>query len=194
MHNRRVAAAIIGAWLMGSVLMWVTLRQSKGNVERTLNSVETLATGSVQARQDSRRVFERGALLLNHRLARMWEIVQLALGGTLVASSLLTVHRSRLVAPSAIAMTAIVVVQTFLVAPAIRDLELQSIGGAASDTDFQYLGLFYGTHQILQAIKILLGVAIGVRVIVNWHTWRHATASGEPSQAGEKRMKRRRRA
>jgi hypothetical protein len=167
-----MAAAVIGAWLLGTALMWFVVRQSVVSVERTMNSAAPPVIQMAQTRQQGYDLLVYGAAVLNRRLSEMWEMLQLGFGAALIGSSILTRHRSRFLIVSAILMTAIVMAEAFALTPALHVAQQRVQFEPGSLQHREKLGHFRALHIVFESAKTLLGIAIALRLVVNWKTLR----------------------
>ena len=99
MHTRRVGAFLIGAWLLGAALMAFISSQAFVNVERFLNNPpEQIAKELDDIGPDMmRQILRYQASQHTRHIIETWEVMQLGLGGALLATSVLTAHRSRVI-------------------------------------------------------------------------------------------------
>jgi hypothetical protein len=144
----------------------------------------------------TRRILRYEALQLNRHLAETWEVMQFGLGAALLATSLLTTHRSRFVIIGTALMTLIVIYMYFSLTPRMSQLErafdFLPAGAAAREREnFQAYAVWY---KVLEIMKALVGTIITGRLLFDRYDWR-AGLLGSPTSpvVGGKRVRRRRR-
>src|ERR1051325_10928855 len=113
MHTRRLAAFLLGGWIIGCLLMGYVASQNMQNVDRILSNppgpvakdIEDLGTDI------TRMLLRFQASELNRFLAQVWSVLQLGLGTAFLISSVLTSHRSKFLMVVSGAMILIVALQ-----------------------------------------------------------------------------------
>ena len=135
-----------------------------------------------QAAQHNRHVFET------------WEIVQLGLGGALLATSLLTAHRSRIVLFCSIVMFLMVLVMYFYLTPILnalgRSVDFLPAGAAVQERDsYNFYSVWY---RVLDILKALLGIVVTARLLFDRYDWQDKLMPGVADPSGKGVRKRRR--
>jgi hypothetical protein len=160
-------------WLMGSVLVWFSISQSYATVNRILQhpvaAVQRQLT--IAGNEPTRQVLVYQAAKFSRHVQETWEMVQLGLGGALLAISILTPHRSRVVTGATVLMTAIVVVLASFLTPAMNELGRSfDFGPAGMATQAREQFLTYRVwHTVLELFKTGLAVMIAVRLTLDFY-------------------------
>jgi hypothetical protein len=181
MHTRRVAAFLIGGWLLGSLLVAFVSSQSVANVDRFFSS---------RPPQIAKQVDEAGGEVLRQILryqadqhirhvSETWQVIQLGLGSALLATAFLTSHRSRIVLMCSLVMTLIAAVSYLYFTPAMnalaRSFDFLPVTAAVKQREsFIRYSVWF---QELEIVKILLGLVITGRLLVDRHEWRHKSST-----------------
>ncbi len=173
MHTRRFGAFIIGMWLMGAILMWFSVSQSTMNVERLFSNPpqqvqkEINDMGSDVARQ----VFRYQASLFTRRVQETWEIIQLGILGALLATSILTAHRSRVVVGATSLMILFVVLQAFYLTPTMNGLarSYDFLPPTAALREREAFSSFQTWHTVLSVLKGILALGIVSRLLFDFY-------------------------
>ena len=196
MHTRRVGAFLIGAWLLGSLLMTFVSSQSLLNVDRFFGSPPASISKELDdVGQDvMRQILRFQAAQHNRHILETWEIIQLGLGGALLATSFLTSHRSRIVLIFTMIMVFMVLIMYFYLTPAMnalaRSYDFLPAGAASRERDnFNYYSVWY---RVLEILKALLGIAVTARLLFDRYDWQEKLMPGVTASPG-KGVRRRRR-
>lgn len=104
--------------------MWFATSQSLLNVERMFTEppVQVKSELNNLGQDVARQLFQFQAMQFNRRLEEAWGILQLCLAGALLATSVLTPHRSRVVIISTAIMAVLVSINAFRFTPMIAAL------------------------------------------------------------------------
>lgn len=193
MHTRRFGAFLIGAWLIGSVLMWFVQSQSLMTLERIL------ATPPPQVARElddmgpdvSRQLLRHQAMQLNRRITETWEIIQLGLGAALLVTSALTPHRSKVTIAGAGLMMILAAVMAFYLTPLISGLgrAVDFLPPTAALRERAALGSHEVWHNTLEILKTMLAMVVAVRLLFDFYEFRDRVMAS----AGKPKVRRRRR-
>ena len=176
MHNRRFGAFLIGAWLIGTVLVWFATSQSLLNVERTLSTPPQ----QVQKEFDdmgpdvTRQILRHQAMQLNRRINETWEVIQLGMAGALLAISILTPHRSKTTIVSSILLMMLSAFAAFYITPAMnalgRSFDFLPPTAALRERDaFQRLDVW---HRVAHVLSTLIALLITARLLFDFYEFR----------------------
>ena len=194
MHNRRFGAFLIGAWLIGTVMVWFATSQSLLNVDRTLSTPPQ----QVQKEFDdmgpdvTRQILRHQAMQLNRRVTETWEVIQLGMAGALLAISILTTHRSKTTIVSAVLLMILSAFAAFYITPAMnalgRSFDFLPPTAALRERDaFQRLDVW---HRVTHVLSTLIALVITARLLFDFYEFRDKLI---PDMDKGKKTRRRRR-
>jgi hypothetical protein len=163
MHNQRIAAFLLGAWILGSLFMIFVATQNFKMAD-TLGNTETHATLRDMAGR------------LNQVFFVTWERAELVLG-VAVAAILWFGIGSRGLAGLSMAPLALVAIQHFLVTPRMLALSAH-LDAAADASQFAKLHAMYGISEV---IKLVLVVALAVVLLPSWRRAADSREGVQPS-------------
>jgi hypothetical protein len=176
MHTRRLAAYLLGAWILGILLMGYVGSQSFATVEKILNNppgpvakdIEDLGTDI------ARMMLRYEASELNRFMAQVWGVIQLGLGAALIITSVLTQHRSRFIIIASTVMVIFVVYQMFVIQPSLnalgRSFDFLPPGAAPRDREaFATQTIWFNTLEVL---KVLFGLVLSGRLLFDRYNWK----------------------
>ncbi len=196
MHTRRVGAFLIGAWLLGSLLMAFVTSQGLMNVDRFFSSPPAQVSKELDdvGPDVMRQILRFQAAQHNRHILETWEIIQLGLGGALLATSFLTSHRSRIVLICTIIMVFMVLVMYFYFTPIMnalaRSFDFLPAGAAVQEREnFGYYSVWY---RVLDIFKALLAIVVAARLLFDRYDWQEKLMPGTAGPSG-KGVRRRRR-
>jgi hypothetical protein len=164
MHHTRIAAFLLGAWLLGSVFMTFVATQNFETVNRVLKSPTLeankmiLALGSNNARQLLRYLVGEE----NRFFFENWELAQLILVASLTGLLLFGV-KSRMLAGFAGAMLILTLFQRIKVTPELAWLgrSIDFLPWTAESLARDQFWRLHTAYAVIEVAKLLLGVAIG---------------------------------
>lgn len=195
MHTRRVGAFLVGAILLGTVLMPFILTQSVMTAERILGSPAPQVQKEFEeiGPEVMRQILRHQALELNRHITESWEVMQIGLAGALLATSLLTSHRSRFVMGGAAVILGLVLYMHFGLTPHIssvsRSYDFLPVTAAARErAAVKALELRYSVASVF---KIAVALLITARLLFDRYDWK-AKLLGQRTPS-VKRVRRRRR-
>lgn len=176
MHTRRLGAFLIGAWLIGSVLVWLTQSQTVMTVDRLLTSPPAQAAGQLETMGSdaSRQMLRHVAMQVNRRVGETWEVVQLGLGAALLASSILTPHRSRITIGCAALMMALSATMAFYLTPRMNELgrTLDFVSPAAAPEERAALNNLEVWYKTAEVLKTMLALVVSIRLLFDFYEFR----------------------
>ncbi|MBC7924146.1 MAG: hypothetical protein H7039_00665 [Bryobacteraceae bacterium] len=193
MHTRRFGAFIIGMWLMGAVLIWFSTSQSLANVERIFNNPppqvqkELNDMGSEIARQ----ILRYQAAQYSRRVQETWEVIQLGILGALLATSVLTAHRSWIVVGATTAMILCVSAQLFQITPVMNGLSraYDFLPAAVAQRERDSFMNYQTWHRVLEVLKLALALLVTGRLMFDFYDFGKLIS---PTQKSGKRRRVRR--
>lgn len=194
MHTRRVGAFLIGSWLLGSLLIAFISSQVFVNVDRFLNSPPAQIAKELDdiGPDMMRQILRYQASQHSRHIIETWEVMQLGLGGALLATSVLTAHRSRFVIASSALMMAIVLFMYFHLTPIMnalaRSFDFLPLTAALQEREnYNRYSVWY---HVLEILKVTLGIVITGRLLFDRYDWQDKLF---PASAGTTKGLRRRR-
>lgn len=158
---------------MGSIFAWFSSSQSYLNIDRIFSAPPPQVQREIDGMgQDIARQFlGHQAAQFTRRLQETWEVMQLGLGGALLATAVMTSHRSRTLIAGTILMLVIVAVLMFSVTPNInglgRALEFQAATAALRERQsFVSYQLWF---RVLEAGKSVVLILITSRLLFDFY-------------------------
>jgi hypothetical protein len=156
MHHQRIAAFLLGAWIMGSLFIIFVATQN-------FQMADTLGN------PDSHAMLRTMAGRLNQLFFVDWERVELGIGIAL-AAFLWFGMRHRLLASVAAASLLLVAIQHFFVTPQMLSLS-EHLDSAAVAEQFGRLHAIYG---IMEVVKLILCFGLAALLLPSWRRDRAA--------------------
>ena len=194
MHTRRVGAFLIGAWLLGAVLMAFISSQAFVNVERFLNNPpDQIAKELDDIGPDMmRQILRYQASQHTRHIIETWEVMQLGLGGALLATSVLTAHRSRVIISASVIMIAMVLFMYFYLTPAMNALgrSYDFLPPTAALQERENYNQYAVWRRVLEILKALLGFVITGRLLLDRYDWQDKLFPGSSAQSRGVRRRR----
>jgi hypothetical protein len=174
MHTRRFGAFLVGAWLLGSVLVWFVTSQSLQTVDRTLTSPPPAIQKELLddlGPELSRQILLYDASQLNRRVTETWEILQLGLAAALLAISFLTSSRSKTIVIAALLMTLTSAVMALYLTPSMNALArsfdfLPQNAALGERAAFQNLQVW---HRVLLIVGLLAALVATARLLFDFY-------------------------
>jgi len=190
MHSRRIAAFLLGAWLAGSLVTISACLTNAGCVEEALRASDTAAQQVIaRAGRDGARMLLRSLTAVeNARLLAGWELVQAPLGVLLVIA-LLMERPTRILAALPLVMVLLAGFEHLFVTPEIAWLSqtVSFLSGAAGAASRGRLDNMQRIYTVVEALKLLLGVALAVLLFVMRTARRASRSSSRLSDPLERR-------
>jgi hypothetical protein len=160
-------------WLMGAILMWFSITQSNMTVERLFGNPPQQVQKEINdmGPDVARQLFRFQASLFERRVRETWEIIQLGLLGALLAISVLTAHRSRIVIAATALMILFVLVQAFYITPLMAGLgrSFDFLPQTAALAERQAFARFLIYYRTLDVMKVLLVMATLSRLLFDFY-------------------------
>ena len=169
MNSRRLACFLLGLWMGGALLMAWVAAASFSSVDRLLDRPHAVATLQFKAlgRADARLLLRYQVAEQNRWYFEKWESVQIAMGALFFFFVLFATKENKFVLFLILSMIATVVVQHFLLTPAVISLGrmidfLPPDAPSRDRTQFSVLHSFYWGVEL---VKWVLGLALAARLI-----------------------------
>jgi hypothetical protein len=195
MHTRRVGAFLIGAWLLGSLLMAFVSTQSAVGVDRFFNNPPLQVAKEVDdvGPDVMRQILRYQSAQHVRHVWETWEVIQLGLGAALLATSFLTSHRSRIVLACGIVMFLMTAFMYFYLTPLMNALArsfdfLPANAAVRERENYTHYAVWY---RVLDVLKLLLALTIAGRLLFDRYEWREKLIPG--SSHPDKVVRRRKR-
>ena len=195
MHTRRVGAFLVGALLLGTAMMPFILSQSLMTAERVLGGPPP----QVQKQFDDagpevmRQILRHQALQFNRHLTASWEVLQIGLVAALLATAVLTSHRSRVVVGGSALMLALLLYMHFVLSPDIvslsRSYDFLPAGAATRARDA--VQAMETTYRVLAVFKTIIALVIAARLLFDRYELQTKLIGKESKPKGERRLRRR---
>jgi hypothetical protein len=193
MHTRRVGAFLIGAWLLGSLLMAFVSSQSLVNVDRFFSNPPTQVAKEIDdvGPDVMRQILRYQASQHIRHIVETWEVIQLGLGGALLATSFLTSHRSRIVIICSSIMIIMVLIMYFNLTPILNALArsydfLPATAAIQERENYNYYSVWY---RVLDILKAGLGVIVTARLLFDRYDWQEKLLPGPGGPKGTRRRR-----
>ncbi len=162
---------LMGAWMMGSIVVAFVATQNFRTVDRVLSAPAEAdlwrkLDGKI-SREDARMILRHLASEMNRFYFRAWEGAQLLLGG-LVLILLIRSDRSDVLTGSlVVALLVIVGVFILFLTPQIVALgrRLDFASRTPPPPEYARFWRFHITYTALEVVKLLLGAAVVVRLL-----------------------------
>ena len=191
MHTRRLASFILGAWMLGSLLMVFVIYQNGVNVDKVMNNPPGPVAKDIEdlGSDITRMLLRFQATEMNRFLYETWGVGQIGIGLALLSAVTFTSHRSKFLMFGSAAMILLVVIQVFYTTSSMaalgRTFDFMPANAALKERDL-YQG--YSTMNTLaEILKLLLGAGLAVRLLIDRYGWKKKLLPNPP-----KRLERRR--
>ncbi|MBZ5611911.1 MAG: hypothetical protein LAP38_26925 [Acidobacteriia bacterium] len=148
MHHQRIAAFLLGAWILGSLFMIFVATQN-------FSMADTLGN------PDTHAALRDMAGRLNQLFFVNWERAELVIGVALVGF-LLFGMASRLLASLAGAVAILVAFQHFLVTP-----EMLSLAAHLDTSENQFMKL-HAIYGVMEVVKLVMAFGLAVLLLPSW--------------------------
>jgi hypothetical protein len=195
MHTRRVGAFLIGAWLLGSLLVTFMTSQSYRNVDRFFGSPPPQVAKELDdvGPDVMRQILRFHASEHNRHVTETWEVMQLGIAAALLATSFLTSHRSRIVVICTVLMAIMVLTMYLYVTPVMntlsRSFDFLPLTAAVQEREnFNYYSVWY---RVLEVLKTILALMVTGRLLFDRYELQDKLIPGSGGQSKRVRRKRR---
>jgi len=169
MHIRRIACWLLGAWIGGSLFMFVVATQNFRSVDRLLADPSASAVEHIDklGKEPARMLLRYHVSEQNRWYFERWEKVQIALGALLVALALGSL-RGRLAPGIALGLLCIVIAERLFLTPEIVRLGrlLDFVSPAASLPERAQFWRLHGGYSALEMLKLVLAAVLTGQLIV----------------------------
>lgn len=166
---RRLAALLVGVWLGAGILADVAVTQNFQTVDRFLEKPGS-ASASAALREiprgRERFILRRNAAEENNWIFLNWERVELVLGAALFLVFLFGERTHKWLPVLSAALFLIVAGQHFGLTPLITDLGRRVDDLPATGPESRKFWMLHGVYSGLDILKILVTIAVGVRLSI----------------------------
>jgi hypothetical protein len=161
MHLRRIAAFLLGAWILGSLFMFVVATQNFKAVDRMLNAPTREAQERIEVLGDAeaRQFLRYHSSELNRQYFELWERTQLIIGFLLVIVYLRSSQRLYILALPFI-MLLMVAAMHFLISPEIVRLGrmIDFVANGRETATGQQFWMYHNIYSGMEVTKFLFAV------------------------------------
>jgi hypothetical protein len=197
MHTRRLAAFLLGAWLLGSIVVGFLVAPAAFKQVESVLATPPSAIGREIEEVGSdimRLILRYQASELNRFVFDAWGVIQLGLAAATLSSVVLTAHRSKFLIVVALAMAAIVCIQALYITPSLKTLgrQIDFLPQTANSAERESHQSYHMWYQVLEVLKLLFGVAAAFRLLVDTRDWRDRSTSTERPSVHRRRRRRKR--
>ena len=183
---------MIGAWLLGVLLTSFVVGQSRLNVERFFSNPPPQLPKQLDGSEPEslRQVLAFQAAQHNRHVRETWEMIQLGTLGALLATSIFTAHRSRILLSSSLLMFVMVLVAYFYLTPMMNVLSrsydfLPPESGLHERETYNSYWVWY---RVLDIFKVILALIITGRLLLDRYEWQDKlTFDNSPKTAARHR-------
>ncbi|HEV2690561.1 MAG TPA: hypothetical protein VGV35_18515 [Bryobacteraceae bacterium] len=172
MHFSRIAAFLLGAWLLGSLFMAFVATQNFATVDRVLNSPPADAAKMIQTLRadNARHLLRYLAGEENRGFFESWELAQLVLGLALTFLLLFAV-KNRALAAFTGAMLVLTAFQHWRITPDLVALGRSNefIARAASSLARTQFGRLHAAYGVIEGVKLLLALTVAAFLFPRRH-------------------------
>jgi hypothetical protein len=168
MHQRRLAAFLIGGWLLGSFFMFFVATQNFKGVERLLDMPTAAANERLEilGKDEARLLLRYQVSELNRFFFMSWERLQLLWGAALVLVALRGSQRIPILALPVL-MLLLVAAQHWLLTPEINRLGMlmDFVPNARETSDGQAFWRYHQAYSYSEVAKLLMGIVFAWTVL-----------------------------
>jgi hypothetical protein len=191
MHTRRLAAFLIGGWLLCTLLMAFMTSQSLVNVDRIMADPPQ----GLSRPEHQRIELTYAARQFNRHVTEAWQVMQFGIAAALLATSCFTPHRSRVLIAGALALAVIVAVLYFWLTPALTQAERTfDFRPAGADLAAQERHLSLSSwSKVLEILKFAIASLVAARLVFDRSGWKTNSAGSPALALAAGRTRRRRR-
>lgn len=197
MHTRRLAAFLLGAWLFGSLLFTYVSMQSIAQVERIIATPPQQLTREIDnmGYDVTRQLLRYQSVETTRHLYPIWGVLEIGMAISFLVAVTLTAHRSRILIVLGGLMLILTGLTHFWLNPSLtatgRAVDFLAPGATSFErTSYENLLIW---QRVFEVLKILLGVAVAGRLLVDRYGWKDKLIPGLASHSGSQRRRRRRR-
>lgn len=175
--------------------MWFSITQSNMTVERLFSNPPQQVQKEINdmGPDVARQVFRYQASLFERRVRETWEIIQLGVLGALLATSILTAHRSRIVVAATALMILFVLLQAFYLTPLMVGLarSFDFLPATAALAERESFVRYLNYYRALDVLKVLLCLGIISRLLFDFYDFGAVVLPWSKPPARRKRRVRR---
>jgi hypothetical protein len=166
MHTRRLASWLLGAWIAGSLAMFLVATHNFQAVDHLLAAPATPATGMIQklGAAPARMLLRYLSSELNRWYFPVWEWAQIVLLLGLTAAAAQSGRAARLIPPLLLLLT---LLERFAITPEVIRLGrmIDFVPPEASSLERSQFWKLHGAYSALEVVKLLLGIVLSVLLL-----------------------------
>jgi hypothetical protein len=163
MRHTRIAAFLLGAWLLGTVFMVFVATQNFETVDRVLKTAPPDASKMIAAlgNENARQLLRYLAGEENRYFFENWEVAQLILGALLTVVLLFGVE-SRMLAGFSVAMLILTIFEHLKITPEMTWLgrSFDFLPWTAESLARDQFWKLHGAYSAIEIVKMLLAIVI----------------------------------
>jgi hypothetical protein len=159
MHTRRIAAFLLGGWLLGTVLMAVVAFENFDVIDEVLAAPAARAMIARMGADNARLFLRYYAASCNQTILNYWEWAQVIFGLSLVATLLFARYVSRVAAAGSAVMVLLVLFVHFVIAPELAFVDRNVTANPAIQRN---AGMLSAVYSAIEIVKFLIGAALAV--------------------------------
>jgi len=191
MHTRRLAAYLLGGWILGILIFGFVISQNVANVDRIMNNPPgPFAKDIEDLGQDITRLMMRyQASELTRFLLEVWGVAQIGIGLAVLSSALFTAHRSKFIIYASGAMILIAVFQVGYVVPSMAAISrsFDFLPPAAAPKERDIYASYHVMYSTAEALKLILAFLLSARLLFDRYGWKQKLLPAPPKRLERKR-------
>jgi hypothetical protein len=191
MHTRRLAAYLLGAWILGILIFSFVNTQNFANVDRIMNNPPGPVAKDIEdLGQDITRLMMRyQASELSRFLLEVWGVAQIGIGLAVLCAALFTAHRSKFIMFAAGSMILIVIFQVGYVLPSMAAISrsYDFLPPAAAPKERDIYASYHVMYSTAEALKLIISFLLSGRLLFDRYGWKQKLLPPAPKRLERKR-------
>ncbi len=191
MHTRRLAAYLLGGWILGILIFSFVANQSFSNVDRILNNPPGPAAKDIEdLGQDIARLLLRyEASELNRFFLEVWGVAQIGIGLAVLSAAVFTAHRSKFIMYATGAMILIALFQVGYIVPSMAAIgrSFDFLPPAAAPREREIYASYHVMYSTAEILKLILGFLLSARLLFDRYGWKQKLLPAAPRRLERKR-------
>ena len=191
MHTRRLAAYLLGAWILGILIFSFVNTQSFANVERIMNNPPGPVAKDIEdLGQDITRLMMRyQASELTRFFLEVWGVAQIGIGLALLSSALFTAHRSKFIMYATGGMILLVILQVGYIVPSMAAISksFDFLPPAAAPRERDIYASYHVMYSTAEALKLIIAFLLSGRLLFDRYGWKQKLLPPAPKRLERKR-------
>jgi hypothetical protein len=191
MHTRRLAAFLLGGWILGILIFTFVSNQSFLNVDRVLTNPPGPAAKDIEdLGQDIARLLMRyQASELNRFFLEVWGVAQIGIGLAVLSAAVFTAHRSKFIMSATAGMILIALFQVTYIAPSMAAIgrSFDFLPPAAAPREREIFASYHVMYSTAEMLKLILGFLLSARLLFDRYGWKQKFLPVAPKRLERKR-------